>query len=388
MSNILKKNKKSMKEYKNERQSNFELLRIIAMIMIVAHHLTIHCFAVQLGDKSLYALGESFNKAIFFKKLLLPQLFMTGGKIANMIFVLRTGYFLIDRKINITKQIKKIFSQLAFVVPIIVFVSFLFYRYHSNTFIGIQNFNILNSDYWFIGYYIGIISIAYIFLNKFLNKLKKKEYDILLAIMFSILSIAFLRNSISDISPNILTLFVGIFIYSLGGYIRLYSPFKNIRTIILFFIIIISIIALCINNYNNTLVNINIAQSNNMQGIYQSLIGYSEYSIFCLLIGISTFEIFRRIKMKNIRIINYISSSTFMIYLLHDNDFFRNVWRETNWIEVYYNNSVKFIFLYLMWLAIIFGIGILIYTIYYLILKLINTKFVLKTIFYNTAEDL
>ncbi len=388
MSNILKENKKSMKEYKNERQSNFELLRIIAMIMIVAHHLTIHCFAVQLGDKSLYALGESFNKAIFFKKLLLPQLFMTGGKIANIIFVLITGYFLIDRKINITKQIKKIFSQLAFVVPIIVFVSFLFYRYHSNTFIGIQNFNILNSDYWFIGYYIGIISIAYIFLNKFLNKLKKKEYDILLAIMFSILSIAFLRNSISDISPNILTLFVGIFIYSLGGYIRLYSPFKNIRTIILFFIIIISIIALCINNYNNTLVNINIAQSNNMQGIYQSLIGYSEYSIFCLLIGISTFEIFRRIKMKNIRIINYISSSTFMIYLLHDNDFFRNVWRETNWIEVYYNNSVKFIFLYLMWLAIIFGIGILIYTIYYLILKLINTKFVLKTIFYNTAEDL
>lgn len=388
MSNILKENKKSMKENKNERQSNFELLRIIAMIMIVAHHLTIHCFAVQLGDKSLYALGESFNKAIFFKKLLLPQLFMTGGKIANIIFVLITGYFLIDRKINITKQIKKIFSQLAFVVPIIVFVSFLFYRYHSNTFIGIQNFNILNSDYWFIGYYIGIISIAYIFLNKFLNKLKKKEYDILLAIMFSILSIAFLRNSISDISPNILTLFVGIFIYSLGGYIRLYSPFKNIRTIILFFIIIISIIALCINNYNNTLVNINIAQSNNMQGIYQSLIGYSEYSIFCLLIGISTFEIFRRIKMKNIRIINYISSSTFMIYLLHDNDFFRNVWRETNWIEVYYNNSVKFIFLYLMWLAIIFGIGILIYTIYYLILKLINTKFVLKTIFYNTAEDL
>ena len=388
MSNILKENKKSMKENKNERQSNFELLRIIAMIMIVAHHLTIHCFAVQLGDKSLYALGESFNKAIFFKKLLLPQLFMTGGKIANIIFVLITGYFLIDRKINITKQIKKIFSQLAFVVPIIVFVSFLFYRYHSNTFIGIQNFNILNSDYWFIGYYIGIISIAYIFLNKFLNKLKKKEYDILLAIMFSILSIAFLRNSISDISPNILTLFVGIFIYSLGGYIRLYSPFKNIRTIILFFIIIISIIALCINNYNNTLVNINIAQSNNMQGTYQSLIGYSEYSIFCLLIGISTFEIFRRIKMKNIRIINYISSSTFMIYLLHDNDFFRNVWRETNWIEVYYNNSVKFIFLYLMWLAIIFGIGILIYTIYYLILKLINTKFVLKTIFYNTAEDL
>ena len=92
--------------------------------------------------------------------------------------------------------------------------------------------------------------------------------------------------------------------------------------------------------------------------------------------------------MKKIRIINYISSSTFMIYLLHDNDFFRNVLRETNWIEIYYNSIIKYISLYLMWIAIIFGIGILLYTIYYLILKVINTKFVLRSLFNNTSKDL
>ena len=73
---------------KNTRKSNFELLRIIAMIMIILHHITIHCVNVQLGDKSLYALGEYFNKTVFIKRLLIPQLFMPAGKIGNIIFIL------------------------------------------------------------------------------------------------------------------------------------------------------------------------------------------------------------------------------------------------------------------------------------------------------------
>ena len=373
---------------KNTRKSNFELLRILAMIMIILHHITIHCVNVQLGDKSLYALGEYFNKTVFFKRLLIPQLFMPAGKIGNIIFILIAGYFLIDKQVNVTKQIKKIFSQLVFVVPIVVLGSLLFYKFHSKTFIGIQNLNIFNNDYWFIGYYIGIIVIAKLFLNKYLNRLEKKEYITFLAIMFSIISIAFLRSIISEISSSILTLFVGVFIYSLGGYIRLYNPFEKIRIPILFFIIIISATGFIINNYNNTLINIIIAKNNNAPGMYQSLMGYTEYSIFCLLIGLSLFEIFRRINMKNVKAINYISSSTFMIYLLHDNDFIRNIWKETNWIEICSNNYSKFIGLYFIWLAAIFVIGILIYTFYTLFLKLLKHKFASRIIFKNTSKDL
>ncbi len=118
--------------------------------------------------------------------------------------------------------------------------------------------------------------------------------------------------------------------------------------------------------------------------MYQSLNGYSEYSVFCMLIGISLFEIFSRIKMKDIKVINYISSSTFIIYLLHDNIFIRTIWKEKNWIEICYNNFGKYIGLHLVWLVVLFCFGILVYTLYSLFVKLINSKRVSKVI-YNTS---
>ncbi len=370
-----------MENKNNIRKSNIELLRILAIIMIIAHHITCHCFKVQLEDKSFTALGEFFNNAVFVKKLLLPQLFMPAGKIGNIIFILITGYFLIDRKIDIIKQIKKLFSQLIFVVPIIVLGSFLYYKIHSNTFTGIQTFEIFNSDFWFIGLYIGIIVIAHLFLNSFLNKLSKKEYISFLLIMFSIISIEFLRIIISDISIYLLTLLAGIFVYSLGGYIRLYNPFKNIRTIIIVLIIIISIFAICINNYNNAIVNINSAIEKNAEGMYHSLMAYTEFNVFCILIGVSLFELFSRIKMPSIKVINYVSSATFIIYLIHDNNFFRSIWKETNWIAICYNDYFKFILLYIKWICLIFVLGIILYTLYCLLLRIIHSKFISKIIF-------
>ena len=362
-----------MKDNKSIRQSNIELLRIVAMIMIIFHHITCHCFINQLENPSIIETGL-FNKYVFYKKLLLPQFFMASGKISNIIFILIAGYFLINKKVDLSKQIKKLIGQLIFVTLIIVILSFLYYKYHYNMFLGIQKFDLINSGYWFIGYYIGIISIAYLFLNKYLNKLDKKQYTTLLLIMFSICSLTFLRSILENISINLLTFFVGVFIYSLGGYIRLYNPFSNVKPIILLLIIIISISSIFINNYNDTLININLAKISNIEGLSQKLTSFSEYNIFCLLIGISLFELFKRLKIKNNKIINYISASTFIIYILHDNDFFRNIWRLTNWVEICHNNYLKFLLLYLIWALIIFIMGIIIYSSYNLFIKMFNSN--------------
>ena len=363
------------------RKSNFELLRILAMIMIIVHHLTCHSFKIQLEQSILK--GEYFNKAIFFKRLLLPQFFMATGKIGNIIFILISGYFLINKKINIVKQIKKILSQLLFVTVLVVLGSFLYYKYHSPDFKGIQSFELFHTEYWFIGYYLGIIIIAKFFLNNFLNKLKKNEYIELLLAMLAIASISFLRTSISDISSNFITLFVGVFVYALGGFIRLYNPFKNVRVIVLLFMIIISITAICINNYNITLSNINDIKIR----MNQEMNHYDEYNIFCLLIGVSIFEIFRRLEMKNNRVINYIASATLTTYLLHDNDFIRNVWRERDWIAVCYDHFGEFIRLYFVWVYLIFMIGVMMYTVYYGLAMMIHTKFLKRIIFKNLDRE-
>ena len=67
---------------KNHRSSNIELLRIIAMIMIIAHHVSVHSGFVYPGEII------SFNR-------LWIQFIQLGGKIGVNIFVLISGYFLV-----------------------------------------------------------------------------------------------------------------------------------------------------------------------------------------------------------------------------------------------------------------------------------------------------
>lgn len=84
---------KQKNNYKN-RSSNFEILRIIAMIMIVAHHFSVH------GGFEMYISSLQLN-TIFL------QFLQFGGKIGVNIFVLISGYFLINTdNIKVKKIIK------------------------------------------------------------------------------------------------------------------------------------------------------------------------------------------------------------------------------------------------------------------------------------------
>lgn len=365
------------------RSSNIELLRILAIIMIILHHITLHCFNYQL---TLHGKGVFFNNPLFYKKLLVPQTFLSLGKIGNIIFILISGYFLINKKINVVKQIKKILYQIIFVIPILVIISYLYYKFFSHNFIGIQNFYSFNTDYWFIGFYIGIIIFADLFLNKFLNKLDKTQYMYFLLVMFSIISIAFTRNIISDISNGLVIFFSGIFVYSLGGFIKIYNPFKNVRIITFIFAIILSFVLIWISFYNNTLVNINNAKNNTTEVFHQSLNSLEEYSIFCIIIGISLFEIFKRIKIKNSRIINYIASSTFMIYLIHDNNFVRKIWRESDWVRTCYTNILRYILEHILFVTLIIIIGVIAFSLYNFTTKLLS-KNIIRNIFFKKLTE-
>ena len=72
-----------------ERKSNFELLRIAAMLIIVAHHLAVH----GVPDRAYHAwtAGALCNK--------LFTLFLTpGGGIGVAAFFMLTGYFLVGKQ--------------------------------------------------------------------------------------------------------------------------------------------------------------------------------------------------------------------------------------------------------------------------------------------------
>lgn len=86
-------------EEKKVRSSNIELLRIVAMLMIVIYHIVCHCVIPQLTDSaSIERMGNGyFNVPAFYKKLLIVDLIDPWGQISNAIFILISGYFMVSK---------------------------------------------------------------------------------------------------------------------------------------------------------------------------------------------------------------------------------------------------------------------------------------------------
>lgn len=85
---------------KIQRQSNFEILRIFAIIMIIFHHIAMH---------------SNFSSSNITSYLYIVFIQM-GGKIGVNIFVLISGYFLINTEKIKIKKILKLWGQMFFIL--------------------------------------------------------------------------------------------------------------------------------------------------------------------------------------------------------------------------------------------------------------------------------
>lgn len=77
---------------KQKRYSNIELLRIIAMFMIIMHHYAIH--------------GFSQMELEYNKDKIVIDFFVLGGKVGVNLFIIISGYFMVDSKITLQKILK------------------------------------------------------------------------------------------------------------------------------------------------------------------------------------------------------------------------------------------------------------------------------------------
>lgn len=191
---------------KKMRSSNLELLRILSMLFIVAHHFSVH------GNFNLIEKSFTFNKIII-------QIIGSGGKFGVNLFVLITGYFLITGKFNLKKLIKLIIETWFY--SVIILLIFLIFPLGIN--IGIKNtiksfLPITYSVYWFITTYI-ILYIFVPFINFFVNKISQKEYLklIFLLVLFCSFVPTFAKTNLafSELSYFLL-------LYLIGGYFKLY----------------------------------------------------------------------------------------------------------------------------------------------------------------------
>lgn len=354
----------------NQRESNIELLRIICIILIIVHHTIVHGVKPQLESATLFAPGQMFNNFVFYKRLIFLDFGAAFGKIANNIFILISGYFLCEKiDFDLGKQLKKILSQVLFASIILIIVSMIVGACSEKPFTNYMSLSVFNNEWVFIGYYISIIVIGRLFLNKWLQKLDQKEYLGLVIALFAIVSMTFSRSILYSISANLVVVVTGLFMYCLGGYIKKYDCFKNIKASTIILIMLITAVLMVASYRSNTLNDINTNLINGVPEYHQTIRLYEEYSLVSIVLAICSFELFRKMKINSSPMINKLASATFMIFLMHDNELARSVYRNIKWIEPYHDNIALFFGMLIGIVATLYIVGLATYFIYDRIMK-------------------
>ena len=153
--------------------------------------------------------------------------------------------------------------------------------------------------------------------------------------------------------------------FALGGYIKKFDPFKKVPSAVL----ILAFVLLCawvMFNYRNVTMNAIAEYAKNELGEAYAppAVSYSEYHILPILQGLLLFELFRRIRIRGNRVINTLAGASFMVYLVHDVEFIRGIWKQNDFITLLYEQPFLFLLNLLKWAVIIYAAGLLAYACY------------------------
>lgn len=340
---------------KVERKSNIELLRIFAIIFIVCHHLAVHGFHVMNPD--IYNSYSTFDK--MFIDLLMP-----GGLVGVGIFFIITGYFKINNnKISLSKVIlEAVFYGLIVLIIYSITLAFTDFYNHDSIYSYLKNIftsmiNPATTDvWWFLSSYIFLILLSPL-INKLFNKLNLKGYLILTILYFLLIYSLDLV-----IGSRYITITKGIAFYLIGGFIARFITVESNRNLKRWISLFVFIISWCLLAYLYYFFynHIYITESKNLIDFYNDLILFALNTILAPLAATSIFIFMLTFDFKS-KAINFISKTTFGIYLLHD----AVITRELIWKKVITDEIMEVMNLQLyslILIASIFLIGFLVDT--------------------------
>lgn len=301
----------------NKRDSSMELLRILAIIMIIFHHF------VNWSHSPFLIEDISIQKFRY-------ELIHIWWKIWVNLFILISWYYL--SKSN-TVKIKKVikFRCECFFYSLWIF---LIYCFFSHTKITIWNLidastPITSYHLWFTAPYI-IMYLLHPLLNIVCSSFNKKSHKKFLTLLMLVWIIVPIFHPVwwEDFNNQVLWF---ISIYFVANYIRCYqsnftSNKKEIKK---------TLIESCLLLYLLKVIIIIIEAKLTIipTYIHNALTEMKPYSITVFTISILLFLYFTTIKIKYKKRINIIASTTFWIYLIHWNRLLKPIMRNS-WFKV------------------------------------------------------
>lgn len=327
-------------EKTNVRRSNIELLRIIGMLMIVAHH-----YVVNSGIMDTFELGNTTANYIFL------TLWGIWGKTGINIFILITGYFMCKSDLTLKRYCKVFFEWVLYHFGI--YIIMLIAGYETA---GLQRlFDLIFGIFRYAngsGNFTNSFFIFYLFIpfmNVFIRNAAKTEYKkfiLLLIFVFTILSTFFFNKLIFG------EVFWFIAVYFIGAYLRLYPPtwsesFKAsgrlfaMALVLAYASVVFMIIVGAVTQKGSTMFFL-----------------YDANKLGAVLVSILMFTTFKNLSIGYSKLINLIAKTTFGVLLIHANS---SAWREFMWVDLLHVNtfySLPFAMLVLRSIVIVAGIFI------------------------------
>lgn len=272
------------------RQTNMEILRILAMFLI----LTVHADYWSLGAPSTEECVDNPTASV-------TRIFIEAIAILSVnTFVLISGWFSI-------KPSAKGFCNFIFQC-----VFFFFGIYAVMIIIGLQTLSLegirialmLTPKNWFVKAYIGLYILSPV-LNYFCEKASRKQFRVLLICFFVFQTIYGCSGAATFIESGYSTFsFIGL--YLLARYLSIYRPGVCNR----------GGVFVCISLFGNTILAYSLSYIGygNMAGM---LFNYINPLVILGAVGFLTF--FASLKVSHSKLVNWLAASSFAVFLVHCN---------------------------------------------------------------------
>ena len=334
---------------KKERESGIELLKLIAMGIIILFHVT---QTLSTYDEALVSLwGVDYhldlNAASSNIQQIILMLIRQGGLGSHIFFVCSAWFLCTSKKRTKGSKVLKILLDVWIISVVIMAIYVLTGQNITTGDIKRSLFPIMFGNNWYISCYL-IIYLIYPFLNWIIERMTKKE-------LFTANLIAFVLyyciGYVYQGSYQFSNLVLFVILYFMVAYVRLYleSYAGNMR-----FWICLMVIGFA--GY------LGVPLLQNFIGLHVSY--YSESALrwagfqtpFLPIISISLLQIFRSIRFTS-RIINRISACTLYIYVIHENLLFRTYTRPWIFYLIYTNFGYQYILLWVLVYAFALAVG-------------------------------
>lgn len=327
-----------MNDSKTLRLSNFELLRIICMLLIIAGHLT-----KQSGI--LDTTGLNFNKsfAVFLG---------SASGIADNIFVMIGAWFLVEKSFKSDRIIKIYFEVFTYCVPITILMIIFLPQYMGlrEMVRGLIPYG--GSPLWFATVYISMLLLSP-FMNLLLDDREKTRTMLIILFFINVIPSTLLFRNDFFYSGEIVWF---CFLYLLIGYIKKNGLINKLsqKSCLLYSVMIYA--ALLFLYFVVTALSEHVSWVASLEKSLELSTYYIDryHTLPAFLCSIFIFSFFARLDLKNKKWINDISSGCFGIYIIHQSPGFAkylwfglfNVesWQSFKIFPLYYIGTVLAIF--------------------------------------------